>query len=465
MTRRKKDENVLLITVDCLRADRLSISGYPRNVTPNIDRLASEGLFFTQAYSVSPWTTPSFVSILSSTYPLMFDGDLSMQANRTSVVEILKHARYHTFGLTYHPYLLKATGFGNGFDIYRDITETFQRKYPRHTIRDEFENFVSHILGIDLRWRRIYDAAQLTREAIELIDDLEKPFFLWIHYLDPHWDYTFWRIPNGFNMIRYILLSSRRRRALKTRSLLGDKDIKDLIKINDSKIVFVDRMIGQLLHSLSNHNLIDDTHIIVTADHGDGFQEHGYIHHEYYLYQELLHVPLIIKTPFEKPSVIDHPVSLIDLSPTILDLVGIKKPSSFLGKSLMLLLQNKKDVSAVFSEEGQTIHLKPEIDWKKGTIRLNLNAKQICYINSGWKYIYSDTNQHELYNLTQDPFEKKNLINDERVVASNMRDAVIDHIQFNNSFKQTERQRVRERIKNLRTEIKALRIERPSKRL
>jgi len=461
--RRKNSRNVLLITVDCLRVDRLGAFGYPMNVTPNIDRLASEGLLFTQAYSVAPWTTPSFVSILRSTYPLMFGGDLSTNTNRTSIVEVLKQAGYETFGLTYHPYLSKAFGFGKGFDIYKDGTETFRRNYTKHQLFDRMvfmlKSFLTRLfdrlfdLDIPLAWGILrskgsfVDAIQTTDEAIRLISDLAKqPFFLWIHYLDPHWVDVPHQIPEGFDRISFTLLSLRRQRALKTRSLLGNKDIRDLIKIYDSEIASVDYAIGRLLCSLSDLGLLDNTHIIVTSDHGEHFQEHGDLHHGCYLYNELIHIPLIIKTPYSKAMVVDHPVSLIDLSPTILDLVGVKRPSNFLGKSLMSLLRKKEDVSLVFSEEGQTRHLKTEIDWKRGVIRLNLNAKQFCNVSNGWKYIYTDLHKHELYNLTRDPFEKRNLIDDEQIVARNMREAITKHIQFINSFRETERQRVRKRV-------------------
>jgi len=259
---RTNNNNVLLITVDCLRADRLGTSRYSTNVTRNIDRIASEGLLFTQAYSVAPWTTPSLVSILTSTYPLMFGGNLSITSNRTSVVEVLKRAGYKTFGLTYHPWLSKASGFGKGFDIYKDGTETYLRHHPKYPLLDRMifmvKSFVMRLfdrLGLSLAWQILrskgsfVDAIQMTDEAMKLISDLGKqPFFLWIHYLDPHWVDIPHQIPAKFlklNRIRFALLSLRRERALKTRSLLSNKDIRDLITIYDSEIALVDYAIGK----------------------------------------------------------------------------------------------------------------------------------------------------------------------------------------------------------------------------
>jgi arylsulfatase A-like enzyme len=295
-------------------------------------------------------------------------------------------------------------------------------------------------------------ANTINKKAIRLLRKNKSGFFLWLHYMDVHAPYN----PGSFfQRIEAFRLS----RKIKGGKNLSEYELRMLMRIYDSAIMYVDYEIGCLLDELKRMGIsYDDVYIILIADHGEQFMEHGEIGHGA-LYDEVLYVPLIISGPgIEKSTVIKHQVSLLDLSPTILDLLCIPGVNSFQGKSLLPLINgNDNTERTVISEGGarfiDSINLK--------SINLNL----FSFRTEEWKYILSlDEGKKqvkaELYNLIADPKEKENLIEREKIKADEFKLNILNHIAMEERLKADkttehetynirEKKKIEERLRDL----------------
>lgn len=362
-----KPPNILMISIDSLRADHLGCYGYSRDTSPNIDRLAKEGILFSQAISPSSWTLPVHMSVFTSLYPGVhgvINTDKRLSRNAVTLTQVLKGAGYHTSGFVSVPYTLGAVyGFDKGFDVYDDYTIHFDREL------DLFKRHGYYSLGA----HNDITSDIVTKLATRWLDRLQQPFFLSVHY-----DNT------AINPVK------------------EEIDLKDIISLYGGEIRHVDRYVGRLLENIRKLGLEQDTIIILFGDHGDEFFEHEGIGHGTTLYDELIHVPLIIKYPGYIPAgkIITEQVSLVDIMPTLLDLAGIKFKDSLQiqGQSLMGLIQdNKIPEKSVYSE----------ID-----IKNNQYTGYKSIRTSRYKYIWSpESGKEEFYDLIGDPQELINLIN------------------------------------------------------
>jgi arylsulfatase A-like enzyme len=310
----EKRPNILLITVDTLRADHLSAYGYHLKTSPHIDHLASEGVRFARAYSVIPLTGPAHLSLFTSRYPQ----DHGARINGVAVPKGSK--------CLFLPQALRQLGYLNA---------AFISAWP----------LTSRVTRLD-RWFDVYDeeltrsyqlinssryAEDVTPRAISWLANRRKsPFFLWVHYFDPHSPYLMRkefevRKANGNQSPRFEWRDS----ALRGRAQKYDSEIR-----------YTDHYVGKLLDALDQQGLRHSTLVVLTADHGESLGEHGYVGHGRRLHEGILQVPLIMRYPkILEHKVIQEPVSLLDVTPTILDMVitGDKKqelPGSFAGQSL-----------------------------------------------------------------------------------------------------------------------------------
>jgi len=208
-------------------------------------------------------------------------------------------------------------------------------------------------------------------------------------------------------------------------------------------------MIGSLCHTLEQSNILDDTFVILTADHGQQFMEHGCFGHGDYLYDELIHVPLIIVGPGLRNQVISQQVSLLDLAPTILDLVKIEKPKAFLGNSVLPLITGNRAKAGsldAISEAGTVIN-----EVSVGTkLQLNVNQRVISVRTGKWKYIYNEGRQDELYDLEDDPKETKNIIDVKPEIATELRARIMAHIEFEEKSASSEEELIKAKIRKLK---------------
>ena len=313
--------NILLVTIDTLRAQNLSCYGYHQKTSPNIDALATEGVRFEHAYCTIPLTGPSHVSMFSSRYP-------QEHGVRINGVPIPKDSKW-----LYLPQILQRFGYFNA---------AFVSAWP----------LTSHLTGFS-QWFDLYDedmkrryqflsssrfAEDVTPRAISWLEEQRvEPFFLWVHYFDPHAPYHLRNdfanpAPNG---------------QLLTKHSEYTPAIKDRIRRYDSEIGYVDYHFGLLMRTLDKLDVRDSTLVVLTSDHGESLGEHDYVGHGRHLYDSILRVPLIISYPgrIRPGKVVETPVSLLDLTPTILELSGLSQrdppiPANFAGKSLAGKIQN-----------------------------------------------------------------------------------------------------------------------------
>jgi arylsulfatase A-like enzyme len=277
----KRPPNLVLISVDTLRPDRLGYNGHTRPTSPAIDRLAREGVVFTNAISVSGWTLPSMATIFTGRYPRdhgATDFQWSLDQSLPTLTSILRRHGYDTYGYVSHIMLTPTYGMGDGF-----------------------AHFDYSVLNVG-HPHEVATAQPLTEMAIKGMRGAKEPYFLWLHYFDPHFAYLEHpQFPFG----------------------------KEDIDRYDAEIAHTDYYIDNLLKVVDRGNTV----IVFTADHGEEFGEHGSRYH-YTLHGEVMRVPLVVKAPSLAPRTDDSPAEQIDLLPTILALLGIEAPAGLPGRNL-----------------------------------------------------------------------------------------------------------------------------------
>jgi len=316
--------NIVLITVDTLRADHLGCYGYTRPTSPHIDRLAMEGALFERAFTTLPRTTQAVASIVTGRYPKTHGARglfSSLAPVNLTLAEILKNEGYDTAAFVSNLFLKPGQGFEQGFDRYDNPPE---------------------------RWDS--DSARpITTEAIQWLASRSRgrPYFLWVHYLDPHWTYRpdppfDTKFDPDFNgpFTLYDDLDARRltKGQVIFENRLTPRQVEHVRALYDGEIAQVDAALGRLLDALAEPGAPPPL-VVFTADHGESLGEHGYYFaHGEYLYQETLHVPLIIRFPgrVAAGTRIDALAENVDIAPTIVALLGIERLQSVDGRPLLI---------------------------------------------------------------------------------------------------------------------------------
>jgi membrane-anchored protein YejM (alkaline phosphatase superfamily) len=309
--------NVLLVTIDTLRADHLGCYGYRRDTTPNLDALAREGVRFERPISVSSWTLPSHASLLTGLYPAEHGAVTDVKAlppSAPTLATVLADDGYDTFGAVSHVYLTHRYGFDKGFAHW---DESAARGAPQHPVA---ARVVDRAIGW-LRGRK---------------DD--APFFMWLHIFDPHWEYT----PPAPYASRfdpdYHGRMTGTYKSLKPyiKAVIGydepppldPRDLAHVVALYDGEIAYVDHELGRLFDALRRTKLLDQTLVVVTSDHGEEFMEHGSLEgHQWTLYEEVTYVPLIMRFPRASLNghTVERLVSTIGVAGTVLDYLGLNQ--------------------------------------------------------------------------------------------------------------------------------------------
>lgn len=301
-----RGRNVILIVLDTMRADHLGVFGYELDTTPNLDQFASESVIFRKALSTASWTPPSVASILTGRYVISHGltppvgqavdapNAAILSEDLLTIPEVLKANGYRTGGVTANTWSSDKLGFGQGFERYDFYDDP----------------------GAD----------KITAAAEEIVNSWnptpgKDPFFLYVHYIDPHVPY---KAPEPFasSYIGTLLKNSH-----------SAERVQPMIWEYDAEIKFMDHYIGELFKFLKEKKLYDDSLIIIVGDHGEQFEEHGKLGHGYFLYNEEVHVPLLVKDQ-KKHYDVDYLVSTVDIFPTVLNALGIPVPSDSEGISL-----------------------------------------------------------------------------------------------------------------------------------
>lgn len=416
--------NVILITIDSLRADRLSSLGYHREITPNLNKIAEKGCLFTQAISVGGNTRTSFPGIFASMYPFVFlqatdKGYMQIPEGVKLIAEILREKEYSTIAFNSNPLITYHRNYDKGFDRCEGLFEKQKFKMVKKGL-----SFIGRrILGIPTL---PYPAPeQVNKKVISLLNqDNRRPFFLWVHHLSVHVPYMpakrFQKEVSG-KVIGYTEMLNLERKRVK-RGEFTDKDLQKLIDLYDAEIKCVDHFIGEFLKELGDIGVdFNNTFIIITSDHGDEFKEHGGFIHSAKLYDELIRVPLIIAGPELNQRIIKEQVSLLSIPPTILSLVSKENSEFYQGKSLYPLLLGGVGGEEYVISEGCQKNVSSE---SPRAINKRISCRSLF-----WKYIYNYAGQEELYSLAQDPGETMNLVNDEREIAQNFKQKILEHLE------------------------------------
>ncbi len=391
--------SIVLITVDTLRADHCSAYGYALDTTPRLEQLAREGARLETAYVPMPSTGPAHASLFTSRYPLahqVLKNGHVLASEYPVLAEALAGAGYTTAAFVSSFVLDQRFGYGQGFELYDD----------------DFRGADSSYRGIQL-WEGIEVPGEFDRRAHETTDRAiswlrakghRGGFFLWIHYMDPHEPYD----PPETWRNQYV------------DPAMGRRNLRRAVALYDAEIAFTDRELGRLLDALDEISPPETTLVVLTADHGEGLLDHGFMGHGPVLYEETLRVPLIFRWSGKIPtgSVIRGPAEIVDVMPTILGLVGIAPGELALqGRDISGALTTgaaldpersvffqrrlyQKDLVPTFPVEGVMFGRPLRVKGSKFGIR-----------EGDWKYIEAPLEQtRELYDLSTDPDERVNLL-------------------------------------------------------
>jgi arylsulfatase A-like enzyme/Flp pilus assembly protein TadD len=385
---RERPWNVLLVTFDTTRADRIGAYGNERIETPTLDGLAAEGIRFANAVSVAPITAPSHSTILTGLYPTAHgfrdNGLFVLEDRNLTLAEILREHGYATAAAVGAFPVVSQFGFDQGFDLFDDhLTGMYEDYQGERTVpKDQ--------LFFDER-----RAAQVNEAVIPWLEERGgEPFFLWVHYFDPHQPFE---PPPPYDQ------------------LYADD-------LYDGEIAYTDSRLGHLLEQLRRIGELDRTLVVMTADHGEGLGEHNEITHAVLAYDSTLHVPLIIRPPGlgdRAGQVVEERVGTVDIVPTVLDVLGLELPGDLHGYSLEPTWSGEGAVEGVYTPRYYAENLSPRLTHGWGELRVLYEGNK--------KYIHGP--RPELYDLAVDPGELDDLSAERPDEARRMREELAVFIQ------------------------------------
>lgn len=397
-----KRPNVLVVTLDTTRADHTSAYGYSRPTTPRLVELAKQGVRFETAYAPIATTLPShtsmFTGLLPRTHGSLKNG-LPVNPKLTLLSEVLSGAGYRTSAFLGSFAVSSRFGLQRGFANYDDHFKDGQCKWEvsrweGQKIDGDFCRRGDLTRAVAVEWLQQQGYLPKDGAAPGTAKRPEQPFFVWIHFFDPHNPYD----PPEEQAKLFPPLSA------------NPTELERDVANYDGEIHFTDQEVGKLLDALAAGGILDDTLVIVVGDHGEGLMDHGWMLHGLQIYEEAVHVPLIVRWPAKLPKgkTIAEPVELVDLTPTILDLTGVPAPAvtpPIEGLSLAAALQGKATL-----DPQRPILLQRRFyagDNEKG---ISVKGSKHGLRVGDWKYIEAkEENTYELYDLKSDPREKKNL--------------------------------------------------------
>jgi arylsulfatase A-like enzyme len=409
-----RDMNVILIVIDTLRADHLGSYGYHEATSPSLDAFAQAGARFAHSYSNAAWTKPSVASIFTSLYPSEHGAthfEVILPGAVRTLAEILFDAGFGTYAQVTNPNLKSIFNFDQGFAVFDDYSVRDRlylaalRKLPLLSGR------LKAITGRYFNFRDYEGIERANARIIRWVEsNQDQDFFLYLHYMDPHSPYS---APPPYDA-----LFEKPEKA----AVAGSRD--QLIADYDGEIRYVDDNLGRLFAVLRDLGIYEKSLIVITSDHGEAFGEHKLWGHGASIYQNQIRVPLIINFPGTIPGgvVVDEAVSSVDVAPTILDIVGIPRPSEMEGRSLLGLMIGEKR----FARYGEPIHL------DQFSARSD-NRLEGVIADGSWKYVRTDRSAtrniekfgpEELFHLESDPWEQYNLIEREPAVLDRLRSDV-----------------------------------------
>jgi arylsulfatase A-like enzyme len=413
--------DVVIVTLDTVRADHLSLYGYERDTTPRLEQLAREATLYTRAIASSDLTLSTHASLFTGMYARhhgarlgRFTGASRLSGRNATLAEILGQEGYRTLAVVGNPtYLAARYGLARGFEHYDDRRPVpFYPDLPPYLLARPLSAALEAIAPLDNSFRAApygyRRAAEVNREVEALLERAyapEDPLFLFVNYMDAHTPYD---PPSPFDR-RYPgrlapeqdppsmdALGAIR----KLERELGEAERRHLVSQYDGEIAYVDHHLGRLFELLQELGIYEGSLIIVTSDHGEALGEHGLLGHGVSVYQNQVYVPLLIKFPEQRePAIVDELVSTVDLLPTVLDMLGLPIPAPAEGTSLAPGASRR--IRSVLAESYPGVFL------HRAHPRFRRVARAV--FAGDLKLIATTAGGRELYDLSRDPEERDNL--------------------------------------------------------
>ncbi len=405
--RRKKDElNVIFISIDTLRRDHVGCYGYERNTTANLDAFAAKNILFENCYVHEPTTAPSHMSMFTGLYPFTHGVNRfsCLDESVTTLAEVLRAEGYRTLGFVRQCGQLRPEcGFARGFDEYfekshREFKAELQNKFMIRHLKKSWNN--------------------------------KRKLFLFIHYYDVHSDFDKlpYDSPEPYNEMFYpdyegdftggdgkLFASEYLVHVNENQVSLKEDDLKYITALYDGGIAYTDKCIGDLFAGLKELGLYENSLIILTSDHGEEFQEHGWMLHENpHYYEELVRVPLIVKLPGASAGgkVVGKLVESIDFMPTILGRLGIKNVPEMQGENFMRIIED------------------PEAEWKDIVFGYSVGEGPRGFVRDGrWKLVTSSLDERQgfkMFDLASDPLEQSDITGNPEDITEQLKAKLID---------------------------------------
>ncbi len=430
--------HVILISIDTVRADHLGCYGYGRDTSPAMDELARQGVRFANAFSQSSWTLPSHMSVMTSQYPSVHGVQDDGQALADPVItlaEALQAGGYQTAAFVSWVYVGRSFGFGQGFDHFRELINrdrvrmasgggAYRARYVTHEVAAWLDAHIRAQGGASA------DGRPADAQGIE-------PLFLFVHYFDPHMDYA---PPQPYDTMfdpayrgpakgthRY--LSRYNRYFPVPPDTIPARDRDHVVALYDGEIRYTDDSIGRLLEAVDSRLGLDRCVVVLMSDHGEEFGDHGSMEgHGWTLYDEVLHVPLILRLPRGRHAgtVVDRPVELIDIAPTVLSLASVDVPPGFQGRTLEPWIEQAAGISSPPGTPTGTPEQDATLIFAE-MARFNIFRQAVR--GRRYKLIHTDDSGEnlfkkavqagtEFFDIHRDPAEQENLFEADHPVAA-----------------------------------------------
>lgn len=409
--------NIVLVVMDTVRADHLSVYGYRRETTPWLKELARESTLYERAMAPANFTLPSHASLFTGLYArthgaLLFppgsSNGLPLDGKFETLAEILRREGYRTLAAVANAaFLRRDYGMTQGFELF-DVREPVPcvSLTARHGLRPAVRRALGALVPTERLDERLRDAAAITKDAITLTEaSAGAPFFLFLNYMDAHEPYA---PPPPFDTLfteKRSRLTYRDYLRMTNEVVSGKRPItkeerEEFMARYDGGIAYIDSELRRLAAHLRMQGVWDKTIFVVTSDHGESFGEHDFVGHAQSLYQPELHVPLLVRYPGQRSGRrVEALVSLVDLMPTILEAAGLAVPEGLHGRSLLEPAQL----------DGRAVYAEAYTDSELAKLRPRHPDSQYAVFDGDMKLIYSAGGAEELYDLARDPGEERNL--------------------------------------------------------
>ena len=425
--------NVIIIVMDTARADHFSCYGHHRSTTPNIDAIAKESVQFLRAYSTGAWTPPAHASLFTGMYNSkhgVFNGHVQLEQTYSTLAEVLTADGYKTICFSNNPWVSQVTGLTRGFE--ESIEKWRKQKSVREAailklkslLPEKVYNFLRTLkkkVSPPMRDKGAYETNVLIQSWLEETSKDNKPFFIFINYLEPHLPYKPVRpydrrfIEDRHSESRVLSVNQDMRKQWAGVVKMTREDFDILSGLYNGELSYLDWRMGELFQYLREKNILDNTILIITSDHGENLGEHGLMDHQLCLYDTLVRVPLIIRWPAKLGAEVNGNklVSIADIFPTMLNLLDIKFSYSEELQGQDIFSNDPRD--HIFSEYESPIQEMHENrkyyppDFDPSIFDRALKVVR----DTRYKLIHASDGRHELYDIINDPEELKNIYSNE----------------------------------------------------